>query len=340
LRINLLKGNPDIGLYNHFLPKGCELCRLGGKLVVYITGECGDSCYYCPVSYERFGKDVMYANESLVSSLFDYIYEAYRMNALGAGITGGDPILAIDRVTQLIRLLKDEFGSEFHVHLYTSGKYVTNDVLNELKSVGLDEIRFHPVKEEYLKAVEKALKFDFDVGLEIPSIPGEEEYEEKLIKWAIEKGVKFVNLNELELTERNYQLLNARGFRIDHGVAGVNGSFDSALSILKKFEHSQIALHYCSSVYKDVVETRTRFLRIIKFSGKPYEDYSGEGTIIRALVKSNGDLTDYGEKDGDLWSISPHYINMINADEIWLVEEHPDARRLRVSEKLLYSKSK
>ena len=336
----MLKGNPDIGLYNRFLPKGCELCRLGGKLVVFITGECGDSCYYCPVSNERFGKDVMYANEALVSSLLDYIYEAYRMKALGAGITGGDPILAIDRVVQLIKLLKDEFGKDFHIHLYTSGRYVTNDVLAELKNAGLDEIRFHPVKEDYLKAVEKALKFNFDVGLEVPVIPGEEEYLEKLIKWAIEKGVKFINLNELELTERNYQFLNARGFRIGHGVAGVKGSFESALSILKKYEDSQIALHYCSSVYKDVVETRTRFLRIIKFSAKPYEDFTGEGTVVRALVKSDQDLSDYGEKEGELWSISPQYINLINADEIWLVEEHPDTRRLRVSEKLVYSKPK
>lgn len=335
----MLKGNPDIGLYNRYLPKGCELCRLGGKLVVYITGECGDSCYYCPVSNERFGKDIMYANETLVSSIFDYVYEAYRMGALGAGITGGDPILEINRVTDLIRILKDEFGKEFHVHLYTSGRYVTLDVLRELEKVGLDEIRFHPVKEDYLSAVEKALRFNFDVGLEIPSIPGEEGYIEKLIRWAKEKGVKFININELELTERNYQQLNAKGFRITHGVAGVKGSFDTALSVLKKYEDSQVALHYCSSVYKDVVETRTRFLRIIKYSAKPYEEYTGEGTLVRALVRSNRDLSDYGEKDGDFWSISPSHIRLIDADEVWVVEEHPDSRRLRVSEKLLYSKS-
>ncbi|WP_369610706.1 radical SAM protein [Sulfurisphaera javensis] len=336
----MLKGNPDIGLYNLFLPKGCELCRLGGKLVVYITGECGDSCYYCPVSLERFGKDVMYANEAKVTSLIDYIYEAYRMNALGAGITGGDPILALDRVVNLIKMLKEEFGKDFHIHLYTSGRYVTLDVLRELEKVRLDEIRFHPVKEEYLIAVEKALKFNFDVGLEIPSIPGEEEYAEKLIKWAIEKKVKFVNINELELTERNYQKLNAKGFKITHGVAGVKGSFETALKLLRKFEDSKIALHYCSSIYKDIVETRTRFLRIIKYSSKPYENYTGEGTIVRAIVKSKDDLSDYGEKEGDYWSISPDLISSINADEVWLVEEHPDSRRLKVSEKLVYSKSK
>lgn len=336
----MLKGNPDIGLYNHFLPKGCEFCRLGSKLVIYITGLCGDNCYYCPVSDERFGKDVMFANEMPVSSPYDFIYEAYRMKALGAGITGGDPILTIDKVVNVIRLLKDEFGSDFHIHLYTSGRYVTYDVLRELENVGLDEIRFHPVKEEYLKAVEKALQFNFDVGLEVPVIPGEEDYLEKLIKWSIEKGVKFINLNELELTERNYQNLNSKGFTVSHGVAGVKGSFESALSILKKFEDSKIALHYCSSVYKDIVETRTRFLRIIKYSSKPYESYTGEGTIIRALVKSKSDLSDYGEIEGEFWSISPDFLDKVEAEEVWIVEEHPDYRRLRVNEKLVYSKSK
>lgn len=336
----MLKGNSDIGLYNSYLPKGCELCRLGGKLVVYITGECGDSCYYCPVSNERFGKDIMFANEEKVSDLFDFVYEAYRMNALGAGITGGDPIIALDKVTRLIRILKDEFGEQFHIHLYTSGRYVTSGVLEELEKAGLDEIRFHPVKEDYLKAIEKALSYNFDVGIEIPAIPGNEEYIEKIVKWSIEKGVKFVNMNELELTERNFQQLNAKGFKITHGITGVKGSFDTALRILKKFENSKIALHYCSSVYKDVVETRTRFLRIIKYSSKPYENYTGEGTIVRAIVKLNSDLSDYGEKEGEFWSISPDFISQISADEIWLVEEHPDSRRLRVSEKLVYPKPK
>ncbi|BCU69207.1 radical SAM protein [Stygiolobus caldivivus] len=333
----MLRGNPDIGVYNA-LPRGCELCRLGGKLVVYITGECGDNCYYCPVSTERFGKDVMYANEAEVKSLYDFIYEAYRMNAAGAGITGGDPILAIGRLTKLIRLFKDEFSSDFHVHLYTSGRYVTNDVLRELERVGLDEIRFHPVKEDYLKAVEKALKFRFDVGIEVPSIPHEKEFLERIVEWGVKKGVKFININELELTERNYQSLNVQGYRVSHGLTGVKGSAELALSLLRKYESKNVALHYCSSVYKDVVETRTRFLRIIKYSAKPYENGTPEGTIVRAIVKSNSDLSDIGEKIGEgMWSISPDFSSHFS--EVVLVEEHPDQRRLRITEKLINSKT-
>lgn len=339
----MLKGNPEVSLYNKELPLGCELCRLGGKLVVFISGECGDNCYYCPVSNERFGKDVMFANEKKVEDLHEFIYEAYKMNALGAGITGGDPILHLDRVVNLIKLLKTEFGKNFHVHLYTSGRYVNYDSLEALEEAGLDEIRFHPLKPEYLKAVEKALKFSMDVGIEVPSVPGEEEYLRFLINWAIDHKVKFVNINELEITERNYQNMNARGFRISHGLAGAKGSFEVAYKVLKEFEFSNINLHYCSSVYKDVVETRTRFLRTIRMSSKPYEMYTGEGTIIRARVKTTASLSDYGEKGEDgYYIVFPDVVNELlekyDVDEVVIEELLPYG--LKVSEKLAYSKSK
>ncbi|ABP96296.1 Radical SAM domain protein [Metallosphaera sedula] len=338
---SLLKGNPEIGLYNRELPRGCELCRMGGKMVVFISGECGDSCYYCPVSEGRFGKDSAYANEYRVKELQDFIYESYRMNALGAGITGGDPLLHLDRVVELITLLKDEFGRSYHIHLYTTGRYASTDALLELAKAGLDEIRFHPVKDQYLSAVERALKVGIDVGLELPVIPGEEDRLSKLINWAREKGVKFVNLNELELTERNFHSLNSKGFRIGHGLAGVSGSFETSMKVLETFHEANISLHYCSSVYKDVVETRTRFIRTLRASGKPYEDITGEGTSLRAIVKSSADLSDFGEKIGDTFVTSPSLVNVLpkeKVDEIWIVEELPYGQRL--SEKLVYSKSK
>ncbi len=337
----MLKGNRDIALYNG-LPKGCELCRLGGKLVVFITGECGDSCYYCPVSEGRFGKDVAYANEKVAKSPMDFVYEAYRMNALGAGITGGDPILRLDVVVEVTRALKDEFGEDFHVHLYTSGRYVTHDVLRELERAGVDEIRFHPVNADYLRAVEKALNYSFEVGLEVPSIPGREGELEELIKWAESHGVKFVNINELEITERNALALNAKGLRVSHGLAGASGSAETAIKVVERFQDSRVLVHYCSSVYKDVVETRTRFLRTLRYTAKSYERYTGEGTVVRAIVKTKANLDDYGEKLEEGYAVSDELVEEIVSklpvDEVRIVEELPYG--LRISERSLYPKPK
>lgn len=310
-------------------------------MVVFVTGQCSDSCYYCPVSEERFGKDRQFANEKEATSLEDYVMEAYRMNALGAGITGGDPLLSLNRTILLIEKLKEEFGSGFHVHLYTSGRYATRDALLELKRAGLDEIRFHPTREEFLDAVERAVTVGLEVGLEVPALPGDGEKIVKLAKWAEEKGVKFININELELNERNSGPLNSRGLRISHGLAGASGSYETALFILQKLRDSKLNVHYCSSVYKDVVETRTRFIRIGRKDRKPYEEVNGEGLLVKLFIRTtdeNSSLEELGEKTEEGYYVSQKFLEDIRKElgtraEIWLIEEMPDAKRLKVSER-------
>ena len=45
------------------LSKGCQLCVKGSKLVLFLTGLCPRSCYYCPISDKKYKKDVTYADE-------------------------------------------------------------------------------------------------------------------------------------------------------------------------------------------------------------------------------------------------------------------------------------
>ena len=62
----------------------------------------------------------MYANERKCENFEQVIEEAHAMRATGAGITGGDPLMAKDRTLEGIKRLKEEFGSQFHIHMYTS----------------------------------------------------------------------------------------------------------------------------------------------------------------------------------------------------------------------------
>ncbi|MCC6019997.1 MAG: hypothetical protein LM577_01310 [Thermoproteaceae archaeon] len=47
------------------MPRGCELCLLGAKSFVFITGPCLLGCFYCPMGADRLGRDVIYVNGAL-----------------------------------------------------------------------------------------------------------------------------------------------------------------------------------------------------------------------------------------------------------------------------------
>ncbi|MEC9351532.1 MAG: radical SAM protein, partial [Candidatus Thermoplasmatota archaeon] len=122
--------------------EGCIQCQMGSKLVLFITGHCHWMCDYCPLSENRREIDWMYANERRVE-IGDWqavIEEARAMNATGAGITGGDPVMARERVLEACKILKSEFGDSFHLHMYTSIPF-KEEWASEFADAGLDEIR-------------------------------------------------------------------------------------------------------------------------------------------------------------------------------------------------------
>ena len=55
-------------LCNGDVAVGCEHCMQGSKMVLLVTGKCGWGCFYCPVSFEKKGLDVIYANEGRVTT--------------------------------------------------------------------------------------------------------------------------------------------------------------------------------------------------------------------------------------------------------------------------------
>ena len=268
-------------------PKGCQLCSLGGKLVLFVTGKCDSNCYYCPLTKER-RKDITFANEQKINTITEAIEEAKMISALGAGITGGEPSLTLDRTISYLSALKNEFGVSFHCHLYTS-KALTMEQLGELNNSGLDEIRFHPIRLELSTLMKETLRnaktLDWSVGIEIPVIPDKEELISKIIDYSIETNLDFINLNELEITEENLEILGKMGYHSKNNVSvAVNGSDRLAFKILKRYKRAPIDIHFCSSGYKDGVQLKNRFLRRAKNFAKPFDEITNEGLLIRARV--------------------------------------------------------
>jgi len=238
------------------------------------------------VSAEKMGKDVTYANEGRVYSDEEIIEEAEAMDALGAGITGGDPSETLDRTLHYIRLLKERFGDGFHIHMYTS--VISLENARALAEAGLDEIRYHPKHRDWHNFDNTVLKeiaatTGLDVGIEVPALPGREDDLVALLTGAFEAGILFANLNELEFSESNWGMMDRFGYTMKDDISSaVAGSEETAFAVMRALPGKRI--HFCSSTFKDGVQLRNRLKRRAEHIAKEYDVVTDDGTFIKGIV--------------------------------------------------------
>ncbi len=290
------------GSFFNYLPEGCRMCYKGAKMVLFVTGVCGNNCFYCPVSYERREKDMIFANEKRVEKDDDIIEVALLMDALGTGITGGEPLLRLDRVVHYIKLLKRRFGDSHHIHLYTA-LAPNRGVIRSLRSAGLDELRFHPPphlwanigKTYYRDSIVAAHELGIRVGIEVPSIQADFSG----ILSLLEEVGGFLNLNELEFSETNADELKKRGYvPVDDISSGVRGSKEVAELL------NGSRFHFCSSLFKDAVQLRERLKRIAKRTARDFDEITDDGTLVYGVIEGDslGLLKDAGVT-ADMYSV-------------------------------------
>ena len=277
------------------LPKGCQMCVKGEKLVLFITGLCPRSCYFCPISDKKYKKDVTYADEWPTTDINQIVKEAKLISAKGAGLTGGDPLCKLQRTISYIKALKKQFGKEFHIHLYTSLDLVTENNLKKLYNSGLDEIRIHLDFEDNKLWAKLALPlaFEWDVGIEIPVIPSKEAEIKKIIQIIdninknSENKIKFLNLNELEIADNKVSKLAKLGYKTkDQFSYAIKGSNELALKLLSFIMDKKIKLnvHYCTATLKDKVQLANRIKRRAKNTAKPSDIINKDGTLTRGVI--------------------------------------------------------
>ena len=272
------------------LPKGCQLCVQGKKLVLFITGLCPRKCFYCPISDKKSQKDVIYANEWPIkeNELETIFKEAELCGAKGAGITGGDPLVKLERTVTLIKNFKQRFGQHFHIHLYTSLNLITEETLKHLYYSGLDEIRVHPDLDDRTLWPKISLlkKFSWDVGVEIPLIPTKEMETKKLID-LIQDKVDFLNINELEISDTNANHLVEKHFLPKDSMSyGVKGSGELGIELLNYVEknYPQFNVHYCTTTLKDRVQLAERIKRRAKNIKEIFDVVTEEGMLRRGAI--------------------------------------------------------
>ena len=263
------------------LSQGCILCHQGAKMVLFVTGRCHRTCWYCPLSSERKGTDTVFANEHPVDIPAQIIEVAESMSALGTGITGGEPLLVLEKVTAYCRQLKTHFGKEHQIHLYTA-KAPTDAELAEMQGL-VDEIRLHPPHEcwekilesDFIRSAKRAKEMGFDIGIEIPALPGLE-----LLIPAL-PYLDFLNINELEWGESNAYQMRERGYELaDELHNAIDGAKGWAEELCR---HDKV--HWCSSAFKDSVQLRERLKRIAQNTARPFDEITDDGTIVYGVIK-------------------------------------------------------
>ncbi|MBW2987759.1 radical SAM protein [Candidatus Woesearchaeota archaeon] len=283
----MITKTPYFSYRNKQLCKGCKQCVKGRKLVLFVTGLCSRNCFYCPLSERKHKKDVICANEWEIQKPTDILHETKMCGSTGAGVTGGDPLVKLDRTVKFIRMLKKKFGKKFHIHLYTPLLHVNEKSMQALYKAGLDEIRFHPdfISKDYKKFwknIQYAKRYKWKIGIEIPIIPNYEKQTIELIDY-FKKHVDFFNFNELEIAGVNISKMKKRCYKSKDGFSyAVKGSHQMALKLMRKYP--KLRIHYCTARLKDAVQLANRMKNRAKNAKTKYDKVTKEGMLIRGAV--------------------------------------------------------
>ena len=293
--------------HTDILSRGCQKCITGEKLVVLVTTECTSNCFYCPLSNERKSSPYSYANERPIAGLNDLLEEATTMDASGASMTGGDPLEShsFSKTLEYCQFLRKTFGTEFHIHIYTRGKELSSESLSKLTPY-IDELRFHIInlKKDFAPVI-LALKFDIDIGVEIPVIPtkGIEYYIDIITHFAsiLPKSGRnyFINLNELEVAETNYRNMLAHNLNYEYNnESAIEGSSKLGVEIIAwASKNIEIPVHFCALATKDLIQLPNRLYRIAKkvrlLSDVIVPDGSDRGLLIRGVIQSSTNELSY-----------------------------------------------
>lgn len=105
------------------------------NLVMLSTNKCNFDCVYCQIE-----KNISEANklksmtQEVANSVLDYFYDNCSMDREKTiTITGGEPLLNWEVVTNIIQKVRGKFSDETRIVLFTNGSLVTKDIAVFLK---------------------------------------------------------------------------------------------------------------------------------------------------------------------------------------------------------------
>ncbi|MGE4272626.1 MAG: radical SAM protein [Desulfitobacterium sp.] len=257
--------NSDKSIVNHWISSACEICQKGmGTVTFYISLRCHRNCYFCfnpnQEDYEHYTQH----KRNVVEELSQLLKQGQKFSHIA--LTGGEPLLHKQEMLDFFRTVQEK-TPKTHTRLYTSGDFLDQEILQNLKEAGLKEIRFsikmedpEPFKKEVYDRIALSKEFIPAVMVEMPVLPGSlKEMKDVLLE--LERiGIAGINLLELCFPFHNAEDFRKRGFKIknppfkvlyDYWYAGGLPISRSELECLELMEFAleqqlSIGVHYCS----------------------------------------------------------------------------------------------
>ena len=271
------------------LSRSCQACVDGTWSCLYITARCQARCFYCPQN-PRGPRESGYIPNAESMLFPDPEFYADYVAACGVdavGISGGEPLMELDRVVSTVAAVKERTGGRAYVHIYTNGLLVDRERLATLREVGVDELRFDITACEYdTRALALAREYVDTLTVEIPAVPEDEDRLIGLLGDLEAAGVDHLNLHQLAATRFNAPVFIERGYTLLHQrPVAVMESELAALRVLSAAiaQGVPFGVNYCSPVYKTRFQRRRNRVRVAALARRGHESVTRPG-YLRSLV--------------------------------------------------------
>lgn len=261
----LIRNNCKSVVSNGKLSSACEACKTGtGSYTSFISLKCHRDCYFCfnenQDNYHFYLKNQKNANNELA----DLVQQGVNLTHLA--LTGGEPLLHPEETIRFFQLAA-EITPHSHTRLYTTGDFLTAELLQELKDASLDELRFSIKLEDslqkqkhILRKIELAQQYIPTVMVEMPVMPGTKERMQELLIELDRLNIFGINLLELCFPFRNAQTFKEKGFELKNPPYDVYYNFwyagGLAIAESEKLclelvdfaieQNLSLGVHYCS----------------------------------------------------------------------------------------------
>ncbi|WP_020674825.1 radical SAM protein [Geopsychrobacter electrodiphilus] len=295
------------------LSPGCQQCVAGNWSCLFINASCNASCFYCPTAQDR--GEIPATNNLSFRHPRSYTTYLKRLGFSGSSISGGEPLLTLNRTLAFLRAARKGLGKHGHLWMYTNGILLTREIAGQLAEAGLDEIRFDIGATGYkCHKIAEAKGLIPVISIEIPAVPEAVSTLKQVLPELPELGVNHLNLHQLRLTQHNFRQMNERNYTFLHGEKiTVLDSELAALEILSFVHRTQLNLpvNYCSFVFKHRHQKAAALRRVAQLDKRPWETVTRAGFIRKLALcgeakqlQQQVELWQQTGQDTALWNLS------------------------------------